>query len=75
MHDDRQSVTEILNAWAEDVIRVEAERDEARAERDQIRELLSVAIEKLHHAHKREQLYRERLADLTDTVRDYRIAA
>ena len=69
MHDDRHSETEILNAWADDAVRLEAERDEARRERDQFGELLSVALEKLSASTVAQQQQRNRIADLLVQLR------
>lgn len=66
------STTDVLNAWAADVVALETSLAEACAERDAYCELLSVALERLSamtvaHAHQR-----ERIANLMRELRDLR---
>jgi hypothetical protein len=67
--------TELLNAWAADVVGLETELADVKADNAALRETLRVALEKLHAAHVREQRYRDRLSELTAAVREYREAA
>jgi regulator of replication initiation timing len=67
-------VTQLLNAWADDVVRLETELADVRADNAALRETLSVALEQLHGAHLREQRYRERITEWTTAARERRAA-
>ena len=69
-------VTQLLNAWANDVVRLENEVADVRTDNIALRETLSAALQALHEGHVREERYREQIKRLTEAVRqDYRRAA
>ena len=65
-------VTQLLNAWADDVVRLENEVADVRTDNIALRETLSAALQALHEGHVRDRRQREIIANLTAALRAQR---